>query len=78
MWSMAVTTTPRLGLPTYSAGSDPHPGRTDHNSRMTQLDALVALAKQGTTAERPAAKTWGRLYWDTTVSRLYWDTVVSQ
>ena len=74
MWSMAVTTTPRLGLPTYSAGSDPHPGRTDHNSRMTQLDALVALAKQGTTAERPAAKTWGRLYWDTTVSRLYWDT----
>lgn len=71
---MAVTNTPRLGLNTYTAGSDPHPGRAEFNARMQQLDALVAIAAQGTQAARPSAGTWGRLYWATDASRLYWDT----
>ena len=69
-----MTKTPRLGLNTYTAGSDPHPGRAEYNARMQQLDALAAIAAQGTQAERPTAGTWGRLYWARDVARLYWDT----
>jgi len=71
---MAVTTTPRLGLKQYSSGADPHPTRTEFNAQQTQLETLVALAAQGTLAERPTAAKWGRLYFATDNSRIYWDT----
>ena len=65
--------TARLGLETYTEGSDPHPTRTKFGSEREILDALVALASQGVTSARPAPGVLNRLYWDTTVKRLYWD-----
>lgn len=70
---MTVSKTPRLELEQYSAGTDPHPGRTKFNEERAQLDALVAIAIKGTTAQRPAAGKVNRFYWDTTVDRLYFD-----
>lgn len=70
---MAIQKTPRLGLDTYTAGSDPHPGRAAHNTERTLLDGITAIALKGTTAARPAAGIANRFYWDETVERLYID-----
>ncbi|ASX98697.1 minor tail protein [Arthrobacter phage Colucci] len=70
---MALSNTPRLGLEQYSAGTDPHPGRTKFNEERALLDALVAIASQGTTGQRPAAGKARSFYWDTSVDRLYFD-----
>ncbi|QGZ17126.1 minor tail protein [Arthrobacter phage DrYang] len=70
---MAVSTTPRFGVEKYSAGTDPHPGRTKYNERMDAFEALAAIATQGTTAARPAAGKGRAFYWDTQVDRLYFD-----
>ncbi|AYD81521.1 minor tail protein [Arthrobacter phage KBurrousTX] len=70
---MAVSNSPRLGLEQYSSGADPHPGRVKSNDRVALLEALVAVAQQGTTAQRPAAGKARAFYWDTTVDRLYFD-----
>ncbi|AOZ64692.1 minor tail protein [Arthrobacter phage Chocolat] len=70
---MAVSTTPRFGVETYSAGTDPHPGRTKFNERMLAFEALAAIATQGATGSRPSAGKGRAFYWDTTVDRLYFD-----
>ncbi len=74
---MALTPTPRAGLITYTAGTDPHPGRVKFNEERALFDAIMALAFQGATGERPAAGKFGRFYWDTTVFRLFWDDGVA-
>lgn len=72
---MAVVNTVRAGLKTYTAGTDPHPSRTDHNAERTLLDSIMALADQGLLSARPAAGTGRKFYWttDAGAQRLYWD-----
>lgn len=70
---MAVSTTPRFGVEKYSAGTDPHPGRTKFNERMDAFELLAAIATQGPTGSRPSAGKARAFYWDTTVDRLYFD-----
>lgn len=70
---MALTPATRTGLTTYTAGSDPHPGRVKFNEQVALLDAIIALAYQGNTVSRPLAGKAGRFYWDNQVGRLYWD-----
>lgn len=63
---MAVNPTPRLGLSTWSADTDPHPGRTGENSAHQILDRLVAIwAGKGLLSARPAAGVEGRLWFST-------------
>lgn len=71
---MAVTTTPRLGLKKYTAGTDPHPTRVEFNAHQDRLETMTTIPLQGTMAARPSAGTWGRLYYATDQSRMYWDT----
>jgi len=70
---MAIEIDPRTGLKTYSAGTDPHPTRIDHKAERDLLAAIMAMAEQGPTGDRPTSGKWGRFYWDTTVNRLYFD-----
>lgn len=71
---MAVTTTPRLGLSRWSAGSDPWPARTGWDGQNGQLEAVAAIYSEGTLAERPAAVAGvtGRFYWAKDTHRLYY------
>ena len=70
---MAIEIDPRTGLKTYSAGTDPHPTRIDHKAERDLLAAIMAMAEQGPTGDRPTSGKWGRFYWDTSVNRLYFD-----
>jgi len=62
---MAITNTNKLGLPLYSAGTDPHPGRVDHNTIMQAINDNAMGVKQGLHAERPGAGVAGRTYFST-------------
>lgn len=62
---MAITKTNKLGLPLYSAGTDPHPGRVDHNTIMQAINDNAMGVKQGLHAERPGAGVAGRTYFST-------------
>lgn len=71
---MAIEETTRLGLTTYTSGSDFHPQRTDFNQRMQLLDELAAIVEQGAHADRPMPETMGRLWMSTDTEELYYDT----
>lgn len=70
---MAVTTSTRLGLTRWSAGTDPF-GRTQLDGDHQKLDDLVAIDKTGTAAARPAFGIRGQYYYATDTSVLYRDT----
>lgn len=71
---MAVTKTSRLGLDKFGDPTDQFVGRAGWNTHMDRLDALLAIAVQGTIGNRPAAGVTGRVFFDTTTSRFYYDT----
>lgn len=58
---MTVSKSPRLGLTRWSADDDPW-DREDFDADNAALEALVAIAQQGTFLSRPAAGTRGRFY----------------
>lgn len=62
---MPIGSTTRLGLTTYSAGTDPFLDRSTYNNDMAALDADVAIDMQGTLAGLPAPGVRGRYYWVT-------------
>ena len=60
---MAKTTTPRLGLSLFSADTDNHGGRPQHNEDHTKLESIVAIwAGHGLLSARPSPGTLGRFY----------------
>lgn len=61
---MAVTTTARLGLTRWSAGTDPFT-RAQMDASMAALEANAAMFAQGTLAARPAFGKAGRIYFVT-------------
>lgn len=69
---MAETSTARLGLIQWGAGTD-GPTRTEFNSISSALENLAAIDKQGTFGARPAATVRGTYYWDTTNGILWRD-----
>lgn len=69
---MAVTSSPRLGITRWSAGTDPYT-RAQQDGDHATLDDLAAIDAQGTLAARPAAGTRGRYYWATDVAALFRD-----
>lgn len=70
---MAVTTTARLGVTRWSAGTDPFT-RAQMDASMAALEANAAMYSQGAgTGTRPAAGKQGRFYWDDTAKILYYD-----
>lgn len=71
---MAITQTNKLGLPLYSAGTDPHPGRVDHNTIMQAINDNAMGVKQGLHASRPGAGVAGRTYFSTDSSTFSYDT----
>lgn len=71
---MAQVIGARLGLTTYTAGTDPRPGRTEHNAERALLEALVVVGSQGTESARPTAGKGRALYWHTERGTLQWDT----
>lgn len=62
---MAITKTNKLGLPLYSSGTDPHPGRVDHNTIMQAINDNAMGVNQGLHAARPGAGVAGRTYFST-------------
>lgn len=65
---MAQSTTPRLGLTTWSSDLDQHGGREVANQNHSQLERLVAVwAGKGLLSARPAAAVEGRFYLATNV-----------
>lgn len=70
---MAETTTTRLSLRRWSAGTDT-PSRAEFDTNFANLETLTAIDKQGTFASRPAAGVVGTYYWDTTNTYLWRDT----
>lgn len=62
---MAITKTSKLGLPQYSSGNDPHPGRVDHNAIMLSIENGAMGAGQGPHDSRPGAGVPGRVYFST-------------
>ena len=61
---MAVTQTPRLGLQSWSAGTDPHPNREEWDAQQHLLDQLVAVDVQvATWADRPSGAARGTYLW---------------
>jgi hypothetical protein len=70
---MAVTTTTRLGLNNWGAGTDPFT-RAQANADHAALDNLAAIDMQGVFSSRPAAGVRGRYYFATDQARLYRDT----
>lgn len=60
---MVQSTTPRLGLPTWSSDADNHPGRPGTNSTHQILENLVSVwAGKGLLSARPAAGVEGRFW----------------
>lgn len=74
---MAQVIGARLGLTTYTAGTDARPGRAEHNAERNLLEALVIVGGQGTEAARPTAGKARALYWNTERLTLQWDTGTS-
>lgn len=74
---MAQVIGARLGLTTYTAGTDARPGRAEHNTERNQLESLVVIGAQGTEAARPTAGKARALYWNTERLTLQWDTGTS-
>lgn len=74
---MAVTTTARLGLTRWSAGSDPFT-RAQMDASHAALEASAVLFVEGTLAARPAAGVVGRFYRVTDAAAeaptMFWDT----
>ena len=71
---MAVGTTTRIGLTSWSSGDDPF-GRAQLQSDNTALENLVAVFRSGTTASRPApdaASAARSFYYSTTDGVLYY------
>lgn len=62
---MAETTTTRLGLRRWSAGTDT-PSRAEFDNDNAQLELLGAIDKQDIFGNRPAAGVRGTYFWDTT------------
>ena len=61
---MAIENTPRLGIETWSHGTDRHPPRAVWDAQQKTLDDLVAIDRQyATLAERPAAGVRGTYCW---------------
>lgn len=71
---MAIEHTDRMGLPTYTSGTDLHPTREDFNERMGLIDQLAAVFRIGTLEDRPLPETPGLLYICTDSRLLYVDT----
>lgn len=70
---MAVTTTPRLGVTRWSAGTDPFT-RAQMDASMAALEAGSSMYAQGAgVGGRPAAGKAGRFWWDQTARILYYD-----
>jgi opacity protein-like surface antigen len=70
---MAVTTSPRLGLTRWSAGTDPFT-RAQQDATHAALEANAAMYAQGTLGSRPAAGKAGRFYFATDIGGvLYYD-----
>ena len=55
----------RTGDITYTAGTDAHPKRVDHNAAVARRNERIPTMKQGTAAQRPVAGSKMQLYWDT-------------
>lgn len=71
---MAVTTTPRVGLTRWSAGTDPL-RRSQLDTAMANIEKYLMRAETpGTLAARPAAGIVDRYYYATDVKCLYRDT----
>ncbi|MDZ5076723.1 pyocin knob domain-containing protein [Nesterenkonia sp. HG001] len=70
---MAIEETDRLGLPTYTSGTDAHPIREDFNARMQLLDQLAAIVEEGPHEDRGLPQTWGRFWLSTDTRDLYFD-----
>lgn len=71
---MAKVVGSRIGLITYTEGSDPRPGRLDHNAERALLENTVVVGSQGVDAERPTAGKGRAAFWNTTRRVLQWDT----
>lgn len=71
---MADELTDRLGLPIYTSGASQHPTREDFNARMELLEEAVAIARQGTSSDRPMPETRGTLFMETDTGLLWFDT----
>lgn len=70
---MTVTSTARLALTQWSAGSDPFT-RAQVNASLASLESLAAIDRQGVDASRPATGVRGTYYYATDTVRLYRDT----
>lgn len=70
---MAVVTTPKWGLRTYTAGSDAHPTRVEFNEMITAIESKGVTGSKGLASARPSAGLESRFYWATDQSRIYWD-----
>jgi hypothetical protein len=70
---MTITSTPRLGLTQWSAGSD-SVNHEQFNSDFANLEALVPVYGQGVFASRPTVGVPGRFYFATDTQILYYDT----
>lgn len=70
---MAQIVGTRIGLVTYTAGSDPRPGRAEHNAERQLLERVVVVGEQGTDAGRPTAGKGRALYWNTDRTVLQFD-----
>jgi len=75
---MAVSNTSRFGLPQWSEGTDPRPGRTDTNAFLRAIEEKAAMyVPSGPLTSRPTAGIGGRLFAATDqgeAGRLYYDT----
>lgn len=71
---MAIEHTPRLGIETWSHGTDRHPPREIWDAQQKTLDDLVAIDRQyATLADRPAAGVRGTYCWVEENTTLYRD-----
>ena len=71
---MALVVGSRIGLISYTLGTDPRPGRVEHNAERALIEANAVIGGQGTEANRPTAGKARALYWDTGRNVLQWDT----
>lgn len=71
---MAIVIGPRLGLKTYTSGSDARPGRAEHNTRTTILETYTVVGAQGPESDRPTAGKGLALFYNQDRKILQWDT----
>lgn len=64
----------RLGLVTYTSGTDPRPGREEHNAERELIEANVVLGGQGAESARPTPGRGKALYWNESRNVLQWDS----